>query len=439
LTIPIVLQRLPGDAWLLFATRFIRLFAYGSLSIVLVFYLIGIGLSEPQTGMLLTLTLVGDTVVSLFLTTRADRIGRRRMLIVGAVLMAAAGLIFASTRNLWLLVLAGTVGVISPSGQEVGPFLSIEQAALSHVATDRTRTEVFAWYTLTGSLATALGALAGGAATRLLQETVMAPVSSYRAVVVLYAALGVILAVLFTGLSPGVEATTVGEKQAFRPTFAGLSGLGRSREVVMKLSALFALDSFGGGFVVQSFAAYWFYLRFRINPATLGPIFFWANIFAGLSALLASRLASRFGLIKTMVATHLPSNILLILVPLMPTLSLAVLVLLVRFSISQMDVPTRQSYIMAVVSPEERSAAAGITGVARTTGAALSPLFVGFMFARPALINLPFFIAGSVKITYDLLLYRAFVAVQPAEESRRRAGGSREQALSSAPRAGFEE
>jgi MFS family permease len=301
----------------------------------------------------------------------------------------------------------------------VGPFLSIEQAALSHVVSDRTRTEVFAWYTLAGSLATALGALAGGTATRVLQKTVMAPVSSYRVVVILYAALGVILAVLFSRLSRAAEAATLGERRALRATFAGFSGLGRSRDVVVKLSGLFALDAFGGGFVVQSFAAYWFYLRFGVNPGTLGAIFFWANILAGISALLASRLASRFGLIKTMVATHLPSNILLILVPLMPTLSLAVLVLWLRFSISQMDVPTRQSYIMAVVSPDERSAAAGITGVARTIGAAISPLFVGFMFARPALINLPFFIAGALKIAYDLLLYRQFVAVRPPEEIQR--------------------
>jgi MFS family permease len=417
-TIPAALQRLTPDGWLLFATRFIRLFAYGSLSVVLVFYLISVGLSEPQIGLLLTLTLVGDTIVSLYLTTRADRIGRRRMLVLGAVLMAAAGLVFASTRQLWLLVLAGTLGVISPSGHEVGPFLSIEQAALSHVVSDRTRTEVFAWYTLTGSIATALGALAAGTVTRALQEKV-APVSSYRTVVILYAALGMILIVFFSRLSRAAEAMTLGEKSVFRATFAGLSGLGRSRDVVMKLSALFALDSFGGGFVVQSFAAYWFYLRFGVNPETLGAIFFWANILAGISALLASRLASRFGLIKTMVATHLPSNVLLILVPLMPTLPLAVLVLLVRFSISQMDVPTRQSYIMAVVSPEERSAASGITGVARTIGAAISPLFVGFMFARPALINLPFFIAGTLKIIYDLLLYREFVAVQPSERLER--------------------
>jgi MFS family permease len=417
--LPTALQELTPDAWLLFAMRFVRLFAYGSLSVVLVFYLVGVGLSQPQIGMLLTLTLAGDTLISLFLTTRADRIGRRRTLVVGALLMAGAGLVFASTRDFSLLVVAGTIGVISPSGNEVGPFLSIEQAALSHLVADRKRTELFAWYTVVGSVATALGALAGGTATRTFQQTVMAPVNSYRVVVILYAALGVILAVMASRLSRAAETATPAEKKAFRATFAGLSGLDRSRDVVVKLSALFALDSFGGGFVLQSFAAYWFYLRFGVDPATLGAIFFWANILAGISALMASRLASRFGLVKTMVATHLPSNILLILVPLMPTLSLAVLVLLVRFSISQMDVPTRQSYVMAVVSPDERSAAAGITGVARTIGAAISPLFVGFMFARPALINLPFFIAGGLKIAYDLLLYREFVAVQPPEETQR--------------------
>ena len=274
---PKALQRLSGDGWLLFATRFVRLFAYGSLSVVLVFYLVGVGLSAPQTGMLVTLTLAGDTIVSLFLTTRADRIGRRRMLMAGAMLMAAAGLVFASTSNYWLLVLAGTIGVISPSGNEVGPFLPIEQAALSHVVPDRARTEVFAWYTLAGSLATALGALAAGTVTRALQQRAIAPVASYRFVVILYAALGAILAVLFSRLSPAAEALTFGEKKAFRATLAGLSGLDRSRDVVLKLSALFALDSFGGGFVVQSFAAYWFYLRFGVNPGALGAIFFWAT------------------------------------------------------------------------------------------------------------------------------------------------------------------
>ena len=409
---------LTRDGYLLFLTRFMRLFAYGSLSVVLVFYLIGLGLDASQIGLLLTLTLtlVGDTVISLYLTTRADRIGRQRMLTIGAVLMAAAGVAFACTHNFSLLIIAGTIRVISPSGNEVGPFLSIEQAALSHVVPDRVRTEVFAWYTMAGSVATALGALFAGTITPVLQKTTVTPVGMYRVVVIVYSLTGVLLAGLFIQLSPAAEVRSPEEASASPRTMKSFFGVGRSHRVVLKLSSLFALDSFAGGFVVQSFAAYWFYLRFGVNPATLGVIFFWANIFAGISALLAARLAARWGLINTMVVTHLPSNILLILVPLMPNLGLAVLVLLVRFSISQMDVPTRQSYIMAVVNKEERSAAAGITGVARTTGAAISPLFVGLMFARPSWINVPFFVAGTLKILYDLLLYREFVAVRPPEE-----------------------
>ena len=372
------------------------------------FYLTSLGLSASQTGLLLTLTLAGDTVVSLYLTTRADRIGRRRMLIIGAALMAAAGLIFAYTRDVLFLILAGTIDVISPSGNEVGPFLSIEQAALSQVVPARSRTAVFAWYTLVGSVATAAGSLSGG---------VLAQLESYRAVVLLYAAFGVLLLFLFTRLSPAAEVRMPDAGSAAAAAMQTLLGIGNSRDVVLKLSGLFALDSFAGGFVVQSFAAYWFYLRFGVDPRTLGAIFFGANVLAGMSALLASRLAARFGLVRTMVFTHLPSNLLLILVPLMPNLPLAILVLFARFSISQMDVPTRQSYTMAVVAPEERSAAAGITGVARTTGAAMAPMFAGLLFARPALISVPFFIAGTLKVVYDLLLYRGFVARHPPEET----------------------
>jgi MFS family permease len=410
-------MRRSRDPSLLFAARFIRLFAYGALSVVLVFYLIGVGLTESQTGVLLSLTLFGDTVVSLVLTTRADRFGRRRMLLVGATLMAAAGLVFSVSTSFWLLLLAATIGVISPSGQEVGPFLPIEQAMLAHMTTDRDRTEVFAWYTLTGALATAVGALAGGLLTQAVERT-STPVDSYRAVVILYAGLGALLAALFWGLPRDATADRI-EKTGGRRTIASLSGIDQSRPVVMKLSALFALDAFGGGFIAQSFAAYWFHLRFGVEPAVLGPIFFVANVLAGFSALVASRLAARFGLVRTMVWTHLPSNVLLILIPLMPTLPLAVAVLLVRFSISQMDVPTRQSYVMAVVAPEERSAAGGITGMARTLGAAISPLFVGVMFANASMISVPFFLAGSVKILYDLLLYKQFVGTQRVQGALR--------------------
>ena len=414
---PGALRALTADGRLLFVTRFARLFAYGSLSVILVFYLVGIGLTEVQAGLVLTLTLAGDIVVSLYLTTQADRIGRRRMLIAGAALMTAAGLAFASTRSLFFLVVAGTIGVISPSGHEVGPFLPIEQAALSHIVPGGARTEIFAWHTLAGSMATALGALCGGFLTEALQRHSVTPVMSYRAVVLLYAALGVFLAFLFARLSTSVEARAGREyKGAAAASKAGFLGIRESRRIVLKLASLFALDSFGGGFVVQSFAAYWFYLRFGVEPKTLGAIFFWANVLAGISALAASWLATRIGLVRTMVATHLPSNVLLILVPLMPTLALAVAVLLLRFSISQMDVPTRQSYTMAVVPPEERSAAGGITGVARTTGAAISPLFAGFLFARPSLANVPFFLAGGLKVVYDLLLYFSFRKLRPPEE-----------------------
>ena len=400
---------LTRDGKLLFLTRFIRLFSYGMLAVVLVLYLTAIGLSESQTGLLLTLTLAGDTAISLALTTQADRIGRRRILLVGSALMAGAGVCFALTNNFAMLLVAGAIGVISPSGNEVGPFLPIEQAALSELVPGRSRTAVFAWYTLTGAIATAAGSLFGGLLTARLERSAITAVASQRTVILLYAAMGLLLAAVFSRLSIGTEGRSA-------PVSGGISrlfGIGKSRGIVLRLSALFALDAFGGGFVVQSFAAYWFYLRFGVSPAVLGGIFFGANVFAGISALLASKIAARIGLVRTMVFTHLPSNVLLMLVPLMPTLRLAILVLLLRFSISQMDVPPRQSYTMAVVPPDERSAAAGITGVARTTGAAIAPLFAGLLFSQPALINWPFYIAGTLKIAYDLLLYRAFVAQQP--------------------------
>lgn len=398
------------DVWLLFSTRFIRLFAYGALSVVLVLYLVEVGLTAPQAGVLLTLALLGDTAVSLAITTHADRLGRKRMLIVGAALMTAAGLVFVSTSQFWLLLLAATIGVLSPSGQEVGPFLPIEQAALSREVSERARTSVFGWYALVGAVATACGSLAAGYLAPVFQRSSGSTVAGYRGVVVLYALLGIVLAFVFLQLSADVEVPTVVAGGETRSSITNLTGLEHSRSIVARLSALFALDAFGGGFVSQGLAAYWFHLRFGAEPALLGAMFFGANLLAGLSALVAARLAARFGLIQTMVWTHLPSNVLLILVPLMPTLPLAVTVLLLRFSISQMDVPARQSYVMAVVPPEERSAAAGITGVARTLGAAISPLCVGIMFSRPALINVPFFVAGVLKIVYDISLYVQFVS-----------------------------
>lgn len=371
---------------------------------MLVLYLVSAGLSEARVGLLLTLTLLGDTAISLALTTGADAFGRRRTLIVGAGLMLLAGAMFAVTGNFLLLLVAATVGVISPSGNEVGPFLAVEQAALSQVVADRDRTRVFAWYNLVGSFATALGSLAAGALSQGLQGAGVTVLGSYRTVVVGYAAFGIVLAILFAGLSASVEAPPAVASGAVARRF----GLHRSRRVVAKLAGLFSLDAFAGGFVMQSTVAYWFHLRFGVSPALLGGIFFGANVLAGFSALAAVHLANRVGLVNTMVFTHLPSNVLLLLVPPMPTLPLAIAVLLLRFSISQMDVPTRQSYTMAVVSPDERSAAAGITGVARTTGTGFAPVVAGPLLASPALMGVPFFLAGGLKIVYDLLLWRSF-------------------------------
>jgi predicted MFS family arabinose efflux permease len=306
---------------------------------------------------------------------------------------------------------AAIIGVISPSGNEIGPFLSVEQAGLTQIISNEKRTNVFAWYNMLGSFATATGALAGGWLAQILQSGGRTALESYRFVLMGYAIGGLLLLVLFLWLSPAIEITEPAS------TVKRTLGLHRSRAVVLKLSALFALDAFAGGLIVQSMIAYWFHVKFGVDSGVLGSIFFGANVLAGISALLAVPLAARIGLINTMVFTHIPSNILLMLVPLMPTLPFAIGLLLLRFSISQMDVPTRQSYTMAVVAPDERSAAAGVTAIARSVGAALSPSLTGILFSIPALFNAPLLLAGGLKIVYDLLLFREFRAVKPPEES----------------------
>ena len=379
---------------------------------VLALYLAETGLSETQIGLLFTLTLLGDAVISLWLTTSADRFGRKRTLIVGALLMAGAGVAFVMTRNVIILMIAALIGVISPSGHEIGPFLSVEQAGLTQLVSNEKRTQVFAWYNLVGSFAIATGALAGGWLAQILQDNAWTALDSYRLILVGYALGGILLLLVFLNLTPAIEV-----RETQRPNTKRVLGLHRSRNIVFKLSSLFAMDAFAGGLLVQSLLAYWFHVRFGVESGILGSIFFGANILAGISALLAFRLAKKFGLINTMVFTHIPSSILLMLVPLMTNLPLAIGLLLLRFSISQMDVPARQSYTMAVVDPDERSAASGVTAIARSVGAAVSPALTGTFFSIPALINLPFFLCGGLKIIYDLLLYREFRAVKPPEET----------------------
>jgi MFS family permease len=407
------LHGLDRNGRLLFGLRILRMFGYGFLAVILVLYLAALGLDPLTIGIVLTLTLVGDTLISLWLTTNADRIGRRRVLVAGSLLMVGAGLVFAVTSWAPLLIVAATIGVISPTGNEVGPFLAVEQAGLSETTPDARRTATFAWYNLVGYVATATGALLAGLASQALIDGGLAAVDAYRTIVIGYALIGIAMAVGFSRLGEAIEASPRAvETDGIRRRF----GLGRSGRVVLRLSALFSIDAFAGGFVPLSLMAYWFHLHYGVEPALLGAIFFGANLLAAVSSLSAARIAARIGLINTMVFTHIPSNVLLILVPLMPNLPLAIGVLLLRFSLSQMDVPTRQSYVMSVVDPDERSAAAGVTGIARTTGAAISPSISSVLVSSAGFASLPFFLAGGLKIAYDLLLYREFRTVRPNEE-----------------------
>jgi MFS family permease len=400
-------MRLPlsRDGWLLFATAGVRSFAYGFLSVVLGLYLDAIGLTTMAIGWIFTAALAGGAVMTIVITAVADRLGRRVLLILGALLMAIAGWVFAVSNNPIILIVAAIFGTISPSGKEVGPFLSIEQAILPQTSEDQHRTAVFSVYNLIGSLCGALGALAVG----LPSLFSLPQITGYRVLVSGYAICAVVMMILFGLLSPTIE--TKAEACSPRRKI----GMQRSRSVVAKLAGLFALDAFAGGFIVQSIVAYWFYLRYKTDLNALGGIFFGTNLLAAFSFLAAPTIARRFGLLNTMVFTHLPSNILILLVPLMPNLELAVVMLLVRNLLSQLDVPTRQSYTMAVVDPDERAAAAGVLSVARNAGAAAAPLFTGAVLAVPPM-GLPFLLAGGLKIIYDLWIFAVFRKVKPPEE-----------------------
>jgi len=393
---------------LLFATCAVRSFAYGFLSVVLGLYLDAVGLDKSAIGWIFTAALAGGAVMTVVLTAVADTFGRRTLLILGAVLMALAGLAFAATNNAILLAIAAIFGTISPSGKEVGPFLSIEQAILPQTTHDRNRTAAFSAYNLVGSFSGALGALAVGLPSLLS----LARRAGYRFLVWSYVACGSLMIALVSFQSPASET-----KKRSAVDSRGI-GVQRSRGIVTRLAALFALDAFAGGFIVQSLVAYWFYLRYGTDINVLGGIFFGANLLSALSFLAAPPIARRIGLLNTMVFTHLPSNFLLLLVPLMPNVEWTVAVLLARHLLSQLDVPTRQSYTMAVVDPGERAASAGIMSVARNVGAATAPLFTGTILAAPSL-GLPFLLAGGLKIIYDLWIFALFRHVRPPEEESR--------------------
>ncbi len=410
------LRGLTADGRLLLLSRSLRLFAFGALAVVLVLYFVELGWSEVQIGRLLALTMVGDAVVTLWVTLNADRIGRRRMLQVSAGLMVLVGFVLPLTQNSWLIMLIAFIGAISLNGGEVGPFLAIEQAGLTHTLGATNRTTAIAWYTLCGALATALGALIGGVLAQRLQQIGFTVIQSYRAILVGYGLCGLLLWLLFRTLSSAIEPDPLPRTaHDLSDKLGARFGLHESRSIVLRLSALFMVDTFASGLVVQSFLAHWLHQRFAIDTALIGSIFFGMSFFAAFSALIAGRLALRIGLINTMVWTHIPANLVLIVLPLLPSLPLAIVALLVRGCLSQMDVPARQSYLMAVVAPSERSAAGGVTGLARSIASALAPPITGLFFAA-GWLSTPFILAGLLKTAYDLALWRGFRLIKPPEE-----------------------
>ena len=370
-------------------------------------YLARLGLDTVQVGLVLSSAIFGSALMTVVWALAADRYGRRRTVATMAVLMIAGGLLFAFGSTFPLLVLGAFTGTISATSSEVGAFLTVEQAILPQTAPPERRTWLFSIYAFVANIAQAVGSLFAGVVAAFAALG-LAGADAYRPLFVLYAVIGLLNLVIFLSLSDDVEAARVEGDRRFL-------GVHRSAGTVAKLSALFGVDAFAGGLVVQSLVAYWFYVRWGLDPGQLAVLFFFVNILSGISLLAAGWLASRIGLINTMVFTHLPSNVLLVLVPLMPTAGLAAALFLARMSISQMDVPTRQSYTMAVVDPDERTATAGLTNVARSAASAIAPAVTGWAFSVAAL-SPPFFVAGALKIVYDLLLFRSFHQLRPPEE-----------------------
>jgi MFS family permease len=398
-------MQLTRDASLVIGTRTVRSFSDGFISVLLASYLSRLGFSGVRIGAITTATLLGTAAATIAAGAVADRFGRRRLLILAAVVAAGTGFAFASSSAFIPMLFIALIGTLNPSFSDVSMFLPIEQAILPETVDARDRTALFARYNLLAVLAAASGALFAGVPSLLERWFGWDLTDAMRAMFVLYGLLALVNLAAYRALSPRIEANRV-------ETHAPLH---RSRNIVFGLSSLFAIDAFAGGFIVQSMLALWMFERYGLSVDQAGLIFFVAGIFTAFSFLVAARVAERFGLINTMVFTHLPSNVLLILVALMPNLWLAVVMLLARQSLSQMDVPTRQSYVMAVVDPDERAAAASVTGVSRSLASSGSPVMAGALLGATS-FGWPLIIAGTLKSAYDLLLLRQFRSVKPAEE-----------------------
>src|SRR5437667_6875961 len=385
------------DGKLIFLEKTIRTVPYGFLGVIFGVYLGQLGFTPVAIGIVLTATVLSSGLYTFVISFLEDRIGRRKTLVFFALTDFVAGALLFLSTDWWAPVLAGIVGNMTVGAGEVGPFLSLEQAIVPRASRSDHRTLSFSVYNLVGYGASAAGALLAGLPRYI----------GYSPLFLGYMLSGLLGAVLYSSLSGDVEP---GSGAARRSVLSS-----RGRPIVAKLSALFAVDSFGGGFIGQSILAYSFYVRLGLELATLGAIFFAAQLVTALSFLLAERIARRIGLLRTMVFTHVPSNVLLIGVALAPTALTAVFLLLCRQSLSQMDVPTRQSYVMSIVDESDRTAAAGLTSTTRTVSSSISPSLAGYALAN-LWLGVPLVAAGILKLAYDALIYKEFRQVRPPEE-----------------------
>ena len=391
----------------LLAARGLRDFGDGFVAVLLPAYLLGLGMTPLEVGVIATVSLLGSACLTIAAGLLGARYDHRQLLLAAASLMIATGVAFAVVHDYALLLVVALAGTINPSAGSVSVFVPLEHAALTNHVTDAGRTRMFARYSLVGALAAACGALAA-AAPDVVTATGLDRLTAIKLMFVLYACLGLTGGLLYARIP---RRKSVPESEA-------ASALGPSRRIVMKLAALFSLDAFAGGFVVQSLLALWLFERFDLSLAAAGVFFFWAGVLSAFSFPVAAWLSRRIGLINTMVFTHIPSSIALMLAAVAPTRSVALGLLLVRAALSQMDVPTRSSYVMAVVTQAERAAAASFTSVPRSLAAAASPAIAGALFAA-SYRAWPLLICGGLKIVYDLLLLVQFRHLRPPEERQR--------------------
>lgn len=406
------LEWVSRDGKLLLGARIVRTFSYGFLSIILAIYLKLIGFNDILIGIVLTATLVNSVFFNLFSSAYADRIGRRKILVLYAILMIVSSVIFFITNNYVALVIAALIGTINVTGSEVGAFLSLEQALLPQTVRDvQKRNSIFAIYNTVGTFAMSAGVLVSGLPSIFQQNYGFNQIDAIKFLFLIYAACAIAVLAIYLVLSKNIEVKDSAPK-------SGLSTKNispKSRGIIAKMSSLFAIDSFGGGFVIQSIVSFWFYTRFGADLSTLSYVFAIAGVLTAVSFMASTKLASKIGLVNTMVFTHIPSNILLIILAFAPTFSIAISLYFARMSISQMDVPTRQSYLMGVVNENERIPAAAITNTSRNIAQAVSPSLTGIIIQTLSL-SAPFVFGGVLKIVYDIGLFFSFRKIKPPEE-----------------------